>query len=158
MARKKTNIDEKAAEVPLSSMIDVVFLLLIYFITTQKEVVTEGDLNVSLPAPGSASSENENPPQPLSIDVIRFDQDTDQLGYYGVGDGATMTPSQLLAYLMKIGKLNPDTTVLINCDPNARHKKLVDLLDMCAQAKLTKLNIIELGIPFDPNFKKEERK
>ena len=51
MARKKSNIDEKAAEVPLSSMIDVVFLLLIYFILTQKPVIEDVHLQVDLPAP-----------------------------------------------------------------------------------------------------------
>ncbi|NCU27823.1 biopolymer transporter ExbD, partial [Candidatus Nomurabacteria bacterium] len=40
------------AEVPLSAMIDVVFLLLIYFIVSQKPIVEDTHLAIDLPAPG----------------------------------------------------------------------------------------------------------
>ena len=78
MARKRTNIDEKAAEVPLSSMIDVVFLLLIYFILTQKPVIEDVHLQVDLPAPGAPSTGDA--PQLLTIDVMKLPgMDNDEL-------------------------------------------------------------------------------
>lgn len=163
MARKHTNIDEKAAEVPLSSMIDVVFLLLIYFILTQKPVVEDVHLQVDLPAPGAPSS--GEPPQLLTIDVNKqpkFDNEDAVLAqaaktsdpelrksilkqeqiYYFL-NGAPYEAAKLKEYLKTVADTNPDTTVIINCGPNARHRKLVKLLDMCSEVGLTKLNIVE---------------
>lgn len=163
MARKHSNIDEKAAEVPLSSMIDVVFLLLIYFILTQKPVIEDVHLQVDLPAPGAPSSGDA--PQLLTIDVMKLpgmDND-DQVAalaakepdaerrkailkqekvYYHM-NGAPYEWTKLREYLQTVAESNPDTTVMINCGPNAKHKKLVRLLDMCSQVGLTKLNIVE---------------
>ena len=164
MARKsKSTIDDKAAEVPLSSMIDVVFLLLIYFILTQKPVVEDVHLQVDLPAPGAPSS--GDPPQLLTIDVMKLpgmDND-DQVAalaakepdaerrkailrnektYYHM-NGAPYESGKLQEYLVTVAESNPDTTVMINCGPNAKHKKLVKLLDMCSKAGLRKLNIVE---------------
>jgi hypothetical protein len=44
-------------------------------------------------------------------------------------------------------------TVIINCGPNAVHKKLIRLLDACAEAGLSKLNIVN-----DPSVKFVPRK
>ena len=50
---------------------------------------------------------------------------------------------ELQEYLQTVADSNPDTTVMINCGPNAKHKKLVKLLDMCSDVGLNKLNIVE---------------
>ena len=63
---RKKNIETLA--VPMSSMIDVVFQLLIYFIVTQREEVTEAHLAVNLPAPGAAKA-SENKPKMLELEV-----------------------------------------------------------------------------------------
>ena len=39
--------------VPMSSMIDIVFLLLIYFIVTMEDEIPEAHLSINLPSPGS---------------------------------------------------------------------------------------------------------
>ena len=41
MGKKRKRIEVAEAEVPMSSMIDIVFLLLIYFILTQKPIIDE---------------------------------------------------------------------------------------------------------------------
>ncbi len=163
MARRKSNIDEKAAEVPLSSMIDVVFLLLIYFILTQKPVVEDVHLNVDLPAPGAPSK--GEPPMLLTIDVMKLPQydngdkiwalaqkETDaerqkmilaQEKIYYHMNGAPYESKKLREYLKTVAETNPDTTVMINCGPNAKHQKLINLLDICSEVGLTKLNIVD---------------
>ena len=164
MARKtKSTIDDKAAEVPLSSMIDVVFLLLIYFILTQKPVVEDVHLQVDLPAPGAPSK--GDPPPLLTIDVMRLPglDNGDQVWemakaetnaelrkqilaqektYYHM-NGAPYEISKLEEYLKTVADTNPDTTVMINCGPNAKHKKLIKLLDICSKVGLNKLNIVD---------------
>ena len=50
MAKKAKMPQKTEAEVPLSSMIDIVFLLLMYFIATQKPIIEETLLGVNLPS------------------------------------------------------------------------------------------------------------
>ena len=77
MARKQAKISPPAdANFPLSSMIDVVFLLLIFFLVTQKPNTEEVMINVELPAPDMSTVAAD----PLSIPiVIRGDR---QVQYY----------------------------------------------------------------------------
>ena len=158
MARKKIKIDNGvAASVPLSSMIDVVFLLLIYFIFTQKEVVEDVHLQLNLPAPQS-SSNNEEPPPMLRIDVFENKQDSDTETYYAVnaakeGAGQAMEFAALQNYLKIVADNSKETTIVLNCGPNADHKKLIKILDLCNSLGLTELNLLNADVPFVPRQK-----
>ena len=158
MARKKIKIDNSvAASVPLSSMIDVVFLLLIYFIFTQKEVVEDVHLQLNLPAPQAASN-NEEPPPMLRIDVFENKQDSDTETYYAVnaakeGAGQAMEFKQLQSYLQVVADNSKETTIVLNCGPNADHKKLIKILDLCNSLGLTELNLLNADVPFIPRQK-----
>lgn len=160
MAKRKAKLEEGAVSVPLSSMIDVVFLLLIYFIVTQKPVIEDVHLMVDLPAPSNPPKEEQM--KPLNIDVYKQPgdnvEDIDKLlkgeknerrqkqileglrMYYAV-NGSPIESKRLLEYLQNVAKSAPDTTVVITCGPNAKHRKLIYLLDMCSKAELTKLNL-----------------
>ena len=163
--RKRMKTDE--AEVPLSSMIDVVFLLLIYFIVTQKPIVEETLLSCDLPSPGGKPP--KNPPTMLTIDVVRFYPnptnnpaiDAKDMNYYYLNKrrwrfNAPNASNDLRRQLIAIAKNDKDQTVIINCGPNAAHQKLVQILDACAEAGLKKLNVVDDdGIKFNPpKFKK----
>jgi biopolymer transport protein ExbD len=134
--RKSNKVDE--AEVPLSSMIDVVFLLLIYFIVTQKPIIEDTLLGVNLPAPGGSKS--SKPVQLFTIDVMKL-PGTNSDDIYHL-NGRPWYFKDLKVTLLETAKTDPDMTVIINCGPNAKHLKLIKLLDACAEAKLTKLNIV----------------
>ncbi|MEM8732651.1 MAG: biopolymer transporter ExbD [Planctomycetota bacterium] len=43
-------------ELPMTSMIDIVFLLLVFFIMTFKISAQEGDFNIKMPAPGQGAA------------------------------------------------------------------------------------------------------
>jgi len=73
MARKRRKMKFPEAEVPLSAMIDVTFLLLIYFVVTQKPIIEETYLGVDLPAPGKPRA--EKPPMLFTIDVNKQSND-----------------------------------------------------------------------------------
>ena len=132
--RKRRRISADGESFPLSTMVDVVFLLLIYFIVTQKPIVEETLLNTDLPAGSSEQHKFVN--MPFTIDVFREKGD-----FYRVM-GAPLRGARLFAYLKDIGKNDSEQTILINCGGNARHQKLVKLLDACAEARLRNLNII----------------
>ncbi len=158
MARKKIKLENGvAASVPLSSMIDVVFLLLIYFIFTQKEVVEDVHLQLNLPAPQSSSA-NEEPPPMLRIDVFENSQDNDTATYYAVntakeGAGRAMEFAELQSYLKIVADNSTETTIVLNCGPNANHDKLIKILDLCNSLGLTELNLLNADVVFEPRKK-----
>ena len=128
MKRKK---DEDLA-VPMSSMIDIVFLLLIYFIITAKDEISEAHLAINLPAPGSGKA-GETRPQLLEIEVHE--------NMYSLRGVALALPT-LEATLNKFR--DPDLTVIIKVSVHAKAKDLVAVLDLCQGAGLTKLNVVTL--------------
>jgi biopolymer transport protein ExbD len=139
MAKKRVRQSVEEAEVPMSSMIDVVFLLLIYFIVTQKPIVTDTLLGVNLPGPGS-SKKKDKPAQLFTIDVMKRPGPRGSDIYHVNGQAYYFKDLKML--LENTADNDPDTTVIINCGPNARHQKLIRLLDSCAEVGLRKLNIV----------------
>ena len=154
MARKKRkNVAVEDAEVPMSAMIDVVFLLLIYFIVTQKPIVEETLLSCDLPAPGGAPAEKK--PNLLTIGVMKMLPNPNNdpaiakkdLNLYYLNDNAwkfdnPSAPDDLKRRLIIMGQEDPEQTIIINCGPNAPHQKLIQLLDACANAGLKTLNVV----------------
>jgi len=156
--RAKMGVDE--AEIPMSAMIDVVFLLLIYFIVTQKPIIEETLLSCDLPTPGGAPP--DKPPTLMTIGVMQMwpnpsmNKDTikKDLNTYYLNNSAWKLDSpeagnDLRRQLVAMGKADPEQTIIINCGPNAYHQKLVQILDACAEAGLTTLNVVnDEGIRF----------
>lgn len=134
MAGKKKRVQEQG-EVPMSSMIDVVFLLLIYFIVTQKDEISEAHLAVNLPSPNAAQEKQEDPPRPLELTVLRGKV---QLR------GRTMTMERIQETLEPFAKEDPELTVMIKTSTKALNGELVKVLDMCKSMGLTKLNVATL--------------
>ncbi len=122
-----------AVQVPIASMIDVVFLLLIYFILTQKEEVAEAHLAVNLP---SMDKSIQKPP--IELKFIQIDIHPGQAYLQNV----PRSPENIRELLTELAKLNPEQTVLIRTKMDARSGEVVRILDICADAGLTKLNLL----------------
>jgi len=128
---------KKSAEnlaVPMSSMIDIVFLLLIYFIVTAREEITEAHLAVNLPAPGAAKA-SENKPKMLEMEVH---QGSLRL------NGAQLSHEEVGSMLVGFGKNDPTLTVMVKVHDAAFATDLVTALDMCEKAGLQNLNVVSL--------------
>lgn len=134
MAGKRKRVEEQA-EIPMSSMIDVVFLLLIYFIVTQKDEVSEAHLAVNLPTPNVAEKQDVDPPRPIEIAVFA---DKIQL------QGRTLTSDRIVELLEPRAKEDPDLTVMVKTSTKAHTSNLVNVLDLCRSIGLTKLNVVTL--------------
>ncbi len=169
-------------------MIDVVFLLLIYFIMTQKPVVEDIYLQLNLPAPNSASASSDEPPAILRIDVSKRPEDGDEeiarmmkaaktqievnavrkielerVRYFynttGDGGGVMITYPDLEKWLTTVAQTQPDTTIVLNCGPNAKHKKLVRILDLCDRVGLKNINLInDASVQFVPDPPEDRKK
>ena len=144
--KSRRRIEVKKAEIPISSMIDVVFLLLIYFLVVQKPIIEETMLKAALP--GRSTSESPREPNFVKIDVVKHKKINGH-NFYRM-NGNWWKDDRLFSALKKMAESSKDTTVIINCGPNAKHEKLISLLDACAVAELKNINIVnDSSIKFD---------
>ncbi|MEN9360125.1 MAG: Biopolymer transport protein ExbD/TolR [Verrucomicrobiota bacterium] len=133
---------QEAAEVPISAMIDVTFLLLIYFVVMQKEVKEESFVAVNAPSPGT---------QPITPPVT-FDLTVQSDGYYF--QGQPYARPEALEEAMKFFEDNslPDpemperlgTIVNLKLSNQATQEQLVQLTDLLAKHRLTKIKFFYL--------------
>lgn len=122
-------------EIPMSSMIDVVFLLLIYFIVTYQQEIPEAHLAVNLPGKSEVDTPPKEPPQLLELEV-RPREYTLQ--------GKTLSIGTLTDALTGIAENDPDVTVLVKVSMQAKTKNLVKLLDVCRGVGLQNLNVLTM--------------
>jgi biopolymer transport protein ExbD len=130
--RKKT---KDTISVPMSAMIDVVFLLLIYFIVTYKEEIPEAHLAVNLPQPNEPPPVDIEPPPLLEIEV--------HPGEFLLR-GRAMSPSRMQSVLRNMAAQSEDLTVVIKVNQRAKTRNLVTVLDICQEVNLTNLNVVAL--------------
>jgi len=146
MFKKRNKFDTET--ISLTAMIDIMFLLLIYLVLTHKTLLEDAFLGVSLPAP--ASSRQEKASQLFAIDVKNINGVSGEDTYHI--NGKPWTYKEISTSLAELGKQNPETTIIINCDPNIKHYKLIKLLDICKHAGLNNLNILtDKNVKFIPD-------
>ena len=123
--------NHSAYEVPISAMIDVVFLLLVFFILTAEETVNEAWVTIYLP--GSSEVKNEN----LTLDVNVLKD-----GYELAGQKMSLEKIErkfnLLAETLSDRK---DLTINVRVSKIAKHEDLVMLLDILNKLNLKKFNL-----------------
>ena len=130
----------KKAEMQITPLIDVVFLLLIYFMVTSALVKKEADLAFLLPA----KVETPNPIK-LPIEALIEISDTGDVTMEGVNYGvAGGNLDALVAKLMALKEAadasKSDLIVNILPSDNALHEHIVKVMDACAAAKVKNLS------------------
>ena len=136
MGLRKRKGSSDAIEVPMSSMIDVVFLLLIYFIVTYKEEIPEAHLAVNLPQPNPAKPPPDVPP-PLLLELEVHP------GAYMLR-GREMSPTSIESVLRQMAALDDELTVIVKVNQRAKTKNLVAVLDICQSVNLKNINVVTL--------------
>lgn len=114
----------------LTSMADIVFLMLVFFMLATTFVDRERALGVELPA---ASSSHEPPSEELVINVLED-------GTFVVS-GAILDREGLARRLAETARTAPETPVTIRGHRLARHEAIVSVLDACGQAGLRNLSV-----------------
>jgi biopolymer transport protein ExbD len=151
MARhKKFQVEqEPEPELDISSLIDVCFLLLIYFLVTSTITPRETDLGMSLPA---ANPSNEQPKiEPMFIRV-----DAAGVIYTGVGAGqqqldqdassrdVPLLDSQLDLYSAAARSAGSNPLVQVFVDPGATQQRVIDVLNSLAGAGISSVTFTDL--------------
>lgn len=139
MANKKKKDRSEESEVPIAAMIDVTFLLLIYFIVTSKEIVDEAWVSVNLPGPPPPDQIEQEPPPTIDVFV-----QSDRYVYQGNDKDL----DDMERTLMGIGSaMGEDVTINVKVSLKAEHERLVLLLDRMNKAGLNNFNLHSLKEP-----------
>ncbi|MCC6580461.1 MAG: biopolymer transporter ExbD [Phycisphaeraceae bacterium] len=138
----------------LTSMIDVIFQLLIYFVITANFAVGEGVITAKLPASETGASTATPPEKPLNIVVST----AGQYGYRITLEGMPHAPrnfSDLAVLLARLqyGPANPtgsfkdDNPVLIKPDETVRWQHVVNAFNAAVKAKYKNISFAQTTSP-----------
>lgn len=120
-----------SAAFPLAPMIDVVFLLLIFFIATMQFSQSERELNVSVPV----AEEGADAKQTVGEIIINVRENGEV-----VVDSSVMTQSQLYAKLSRIAAVHENQAIRIRGDAKVDYEKIVQVVDVCQKAGIPNIS------------------
>jgi len=124
-------------EVP-TSMIDVVFLLLIFFMCVSTFVRPEHRLDVGLTGgPGPPPP----PPPPPSV-VVRIRMDGER-ALITAQDYACRDLNDLAARLGRLSRAVPDVQVVVDGRSNVPFQYVIGAMDACGRARITNVSLME---------------
>ena len=135
LKRKRKRELSSQDSTPISAMIDIVFLLLIYFILTQKPIIEDTLLNFSPAHRGKSAAQSS-----VISDFVFLEINENTEKY--LFNGQAISREQLPTYLNHIGKNNKETQLIIFCADNVKHVDLVKTLDLCRLSSISNINIM----------------
>ena len=123
----------RSVDVNLTPLIDVVFLLLIFFMVTTT-FNRQSELKIELPEAGAAVPEEKVEPIELVIDAK---------GRYFVNDQELVNtqPATVYEALREAMKDREETPLIIRADAQTPHQSVVTAMDAAAKLGLTRLSI-----------------
>lgn len=113
----------------LAPMLDVVFLLLIFFVVTQKFILNEQDLKVKVP---TAPKTTEEAARAIDEIIINAREENGELII--TIDREVFTRDKLAAMLKRMIAVNPSQPVRIRGDAEMSWQKMADVISTCSQA------------------------
>jgi len=134
---------EEEDQLNMTPLIDMVFLLLIFFLVATTIAQEEREMQLQLPDT-SAVAPISAPPKQLIVNIM-------QDGTLKVS-GRAFAKEELTATLRTMAKDEPQREVLIRADRESLHKYFADVAQLCREAGINELKI---GYLFsgDPNQK-----
>ena len=136
---KRRGSGDTKVELQIAPLIDVVFLLLIYFMVTASLIKKEGDISFVLPAAAAPDTEIDIPVEV----IVEINEDGTV-----VLEGMRFAPEDTLLNdlagqirSLKQVALTQNSPFFVNLLPerNALHKRIIDVMDACAAAQVNSL-------------------
>jgi len=127
-------------EVNMTSLIDVVLLLLIFFMVSTS-FVKQSQISIRLPEADSATVVEEVPEQ---VDIMITEQ-----GTYLVNNRelANSRPETIRNALRTVSGGNTNLPLTISADANARHQHVVTAMDVAGKLGFTRISIATINDP-----------
>ena len=114
--------------IQLAPLVDVLLLLLIFFLLTWNAARTENELDVKVPKASAAKEKSA----PIGDVVVNVKADGNV-----VVNRRTLSGPELTELLKSLIQLNSEQAVVIRGDEAGAYKKIVDVLNICTEAGIT---------------------
>ena len=124
--------DDQDTPVNLMPLIDMVFLLLIFFLVATSFAQEERDQRVKLPITSSPKPLSA-PPRQVIINILHD-------GSTKVG-GRIHSREELVALLGRVSRDEPDRMVLVRADERSLHKYFAGVASLCKKVGINELKI-----------------
>lgn len=111
----------------IAPMVDIVFLLLIFFLVTWNFARYETELDVVVPT----AKEGKETRRAMGEVILNVKADGSI-----VLNRRTLTAEELRVALSRISELYPDQAVVLRGDENVDYKAIVEVLDVCRAANI----------------------
>ena len=115
--------NEDKLEIGMSSLIDCVFLLLIFFLVTTIAKKENRDIDIDLPV---STSSLDVPPD---NDTMVIGVNKEKMLFY---NGRPVTISELHQILLELSEENQDRRIRVDCDKAVAFSRVVEILDLCS--------------------------
>lgn len=120
----------------LAPMVDVIFIILSFFIAIQVYARWEKDMDIKLPTADTSTQPRQLPGE-ITVNV-------NKAGELVVNE-VKLKPEQLKARLDKIVKLFPGQPVLIRADKRTAYQHVISVLDICRSADIWNISFATAG-------------
>ena len=136
---------ESEDKVDITPMIDVVFLLLIYFMFLPLQ--QEADIGIKLPSK-TPPAENLKLPNEHIVEIFPNGLILLNGAPMDSYDSREMPhlSTTLTRLRMSSDRLGDDTVVKIQADPDPPHKRSIDVLNACSKAEISKVSFASYGL------------
>ena len=124
-SRKRTT-----PELRMTPMIDVVFLLLVFFVCTTNFAMLEGLLPTNLSLPGNTATEIALS-SPDKLDIVRIIISYDKTPRWRVESNKCNSLQEVRAVLEKLISIQQDIPVVIDSADNVPMEHVIDVYDVC---------------------------
>jgi biopolymer transport protein ExbD len=139
---KLTARAKEEPEVNMTSLIDVVLLLLIFFMVSTS-FVKQSQISISLPQADSSAIVEEAPQQ---LDIMITEQGTFLVNGRELVNNR---PETIRNALQKVSGGNTQLPLTISADANARHQFVVTAMDVAGKLGFVKISIATVNDPAD---------
>lgn len=126
----------KAPTLALTSMLDVIFLLLCFFVTVSVFSQWESEISIKLPNAKTAEAPERLPGEI----IVNLAKD----GGISV-NSVKLSLEELGARLAKVAKFYPGQPVIIRADKEVRYETLVKLIDTCRASDIWNFSLATEG-------------
>lgn len=132
----KTQAKSKAPALALTSMLDVIFLLLCFFVTVSVFSQWESEITIKLPNAATAEA-----PERLPGEIVI---NLSKAGLVTV-NGKALGLDELKGRLARLAKFYPGQPVIIRADRDTKYESLVKVIDTCRAADVWNFSLATEG-------------
>jgi biopolymer transport protein ExbD len=134
MARRRSSASATSAEIDLTPMLDVVFIMLIFFIVTAS-FVKEAGVDVIRPPAQTADPKDKG-------NILIAITESGQIWI----DRRAVDASSLQAHIERLHGENPQGSIVVQADKNSQNSLLVTVMDAARDAGVTQIAIAAEGV------------